>query len=849
MNINKYLLTVLLCAVAISADAQDTQGNEADAAIDAILADTPAPEKADASPAPSPTPAPSDSSADAAPNKDANDAVDAILADSPAETNTAASPDASNSSADASDTPAELATIPLEKKSPETAVPPPHRGVQLEEIVVTATKRAADMRTIPSTLSVLTGEDLEQKGVQGLEQIVTQVPGVSMNNNEGGGDPKRISIRGVASSPATNFTVGTLFGDVPFSDPFAPKVQLDPNPFDIATVEVLKGPQGTLFGGTGLNGMVRYVPQAPEFDAVHIKYFTQYDSYPGNGGSGFSYGGAINTPFADNTAAVRIMGFHRDAPGYVDDLQSGKKDVNSSKQYGFRGAVAWRPNDDWKISLLGMTQRTSINDLGITDNFNGQLSRGNTPRQSPGKNHYSLANLGIEHEFSWATFVSQTSYFKKGVESFIDGSRIALDGQVPLLGAATFNKSSGYSQEFRLVSPDDGSKWKWIAGAFLYKLNYYDCSEVTAAEISVLPILNLPTSLQGILASPCPQNASKLAGQLDIAQLIGDIGIKETALFGEVTRELTEDFDFTAGARVYRTSSSGTVTTAGGLYSLQNNGAVSQRDAGSSEPGISPKASLVYHPTEDLRGYFTAARGFRFGGPQLGASTPTTPVPTSYKSDSIWSYELGLRSDWLDQTLRIDASAYHLTWKDPQVRQASSDNLAVYIDNVGGVSGNGVDLSVQYLLPYIPGLALNSAVSWNRTVTTKAFKDATGVDVPSGSPWPQAPRWQTSTTLAYALPLESWNSSISLRHTYWAKACNDIACGADVFGFRTLDLNLFVASAEHLWWPELSVGLQNLTDERGVSNVILTNLNGVLKNNTVNYITPRAVMVRLSGKF
>src|SRR3546814_20347049 len=127
---------------------------------------------------------------------------------------------------------------------------------------------------------------------------------------------KRITTRGISTGLGASPTAVTLFGDIPFSDPFIPKVQLDPNPFDMATVEVLKGPQGTLFGGTGLNGLIRYVPQEPQLDDFHLKYYTQLQPHPGNGGNAWNYGAAINAPFADHTADLPILGFPRNTPGY-----------------------------------------------------------------------------------------------------------------------------------------------------------------------------------------------------------------------------------------------------------------------------------------------------------------------------------------------------------------------------------------------------------------------------------------------------------------------------------------------------------------------------------------------------
>lgn len=781
----------------------------------------------------------------------------------PAETTSAESPDtnpvvpiaageSSPAAVDASPAPAAagLNTIPVLPLSGAPSPEPPLPAAEataaapIAEIVVTATKRATPLRDIPGTVVVLKGEDLEREGVQSIDQIVTQVPGVNLTDDGTGGSAKRVTIRGISTGMGANPTAGTLLGDIPFSDPFIPKVQLDPNPFDMATVEVLKGPQGTLFGGTGLNGLIRYVPEAPQLDAFGMKYYTQFMSYPGNGGSAWNYGGMLNVPFADHTAALRFVGFHRDAPGYTDNTRvGGKSDVNTLEQYGFRGALTWLPAERWKVGLMATTQHTHEDDLAYTDNYDGQLQHGDSPRASPAVYSYTLGNLNIEREFDWATFTSQTSYFKKKYNVFLEASR-AIGGLLPILAAADDNHSNGMTQELRLVSAPGESPWKWLVGAFYYKVHMYDCASAGAAE--GLPSLPIPGLLEGLVANPCPGNVSRIGDELTIGQLIGDVDVKEKALFGELTREFGDYWEATLGARAYRTESTGVVTTAGALYAVQNNLMEVSRGRGTSADGISPKASIVFHPTDDLRAYFTVSRGFRFGGPQIAASTPTTDVPEVYKSDSLWNYELGLRTDWLDRTLRIDVSAYHIDWKNPQVYQIDATRLVNFIDNVGGAKGNGVELAMRYQPPFARGLSLDTSVAWNKTVTTESFDSASGTVVPTGSPWPLSPRWQTATTLAYVKPVKDWQIGASLRYMYLGQACNTIECDARVFGYHTLDLNVFAGPAGESWWPQLSVALNNLTDERGYSNITI---NPLPAKDTVNYVAPRALVLRLSGSF
>ena len=836
-----FLACILLAGVSSGAQAQESADNSVASSSEAKAESSPAAAEA----APTQSDAIPDDFLDSltqAPSDQSTHAPEApVVAATPESPDAPASAPATQESAEQLD----IIPVPGKREEPKQAVAEINRSPQIEEIVVTATKRAESLREIPATIAVLTGKDLERQGVQSIDDIVTQVPGVNLTDEGTGGTAKRITIRGVSAGLNVNPTAGTLFGDIPFSDPFAPKVSLDPNPFDMATVEVLKGPQGTLFGGTGLNGLIRYVPQAPQLDEFRVKYYVQQQSYPGNGGSGINYGGMINLPFADHTAAARVVAFKRNSPGYTDNTRAdGKPDVNTLEQYGIRAALAWQPTEQWKIGLMATKQETTNDDLAYADNYDGNLQHGDSPRASPAKSSYTLGSLNIEREFDWGSVISQTSYFEKKFETFLEASR-ALGGIAPILAGADDNHSEGITQELRLVSAPSDSPWKWLAGAFFYKLNLYDCASVGALQ--GLPVLSIPDVLQGVLANTCPGNVKEIGDELIVGQVIADVTVKENALFGEVTRSLGDYWDVTLGARGYRIGSSGTVSLSGAVFASGNQGMAGSRNADISQRGISPKASIVFHPTDEIRSYFTASKGFRFGGPQIGsASTATANIPPVYKSDSLWNYELGLRTDWLDRTLTLDASMYYIDWKNPQVQQIDAGRTVAFIDNVGGAKGKGIEMTLRYLLPFIPGLSLDTSVALNELITTKPFNSSTGIVVPSGSPWPLSPRWQTSTTLAYTLPIDAFQAGASIRHNYLGKACNEIECTAMVFGFQTLDLNVFASGPEGSFWPQLSVSLNNLTDKRGFGNITV---NPDPAKDTINYIAPRSLVLRLSGNF
>jgi outer membrane receptor protein involved in Fe transport len=257
----------------------------------------------------------------------------------------------------------------------------------------------------------------------------------------------------------------------------------------------------------------------------------------------------------------------------------------------------------------------------------------------------------------------------------------------------------------------------------------------------------------------------------------------------------------------------------------------------------------MWHATEDLQLYAATSRGFRAGGLQPGFASPTTgqKAPTTFKADSLWSYELGERSNWLDNTLHFDVSAFLAKWTNPQTLQVVSGSSvpSSYLTNVGGVDSRGVEASLQYALP-LPGLTFSSSAAYTRTITTKDFIGFDGSTVKPGTAWPFAPRWQTATTLSYATELGEWALGANATHLYIGKASNDLVKSANlgVFGYSQWNMQLSAARPSLTWLPELSFNVDNLTDKRGVANIYT---GGAYTD--VTYIRPRSLSLRLSGHF
>ncbi|MES2488260.1 MAG: TonB-dependent receptor [Pseudomonadota bacterium] len=743
--------------------------------------------------------------------------------------------------------PEALATIPVDLPAKGSVAASGYKkpSASLEEIVVTATKQALYLRDIPASITALSGEDLERSGAQSAEDFIKLVPGVNITST--GDSPPRITIRGIASDIATSSTTGILFGNVSFTDAYVPFVALDPNPFDMASVEVLKGPQGTLFGASALNGAVRYVPTAPQLGVFQVKYFGQYTSIK-DGDKAPSYGAAINAPIGE-TAAIRVMGFKRESPGYIDNQKLGIKDANYLDQNGVRAMLDWHPSDNSALAFTYATQKTERNEPGISDNTDGELTTNNRPRLSYNNTSYDLANLSLRYSFDWADLISESAYVTKDGHNFFDATaRFVPQSPIPIAAQEYISASKTYTQELRLSSPTGSdSAWRWIGGASYFRQDIQQQLNIPLGALN-LPIAPLIPILNGVI--PGLGDLFSASGNPLLASEDLDVQVKELALFGDVTYTFFDDFELSLGGRLYKTTSGGT-NLQGGLTILafyQNPEHLLEGEV--KEQGFNPKASLSWHATDDIMAYAAISKGFRVGGLQAGLSTPVsqTPAPVLFKSDTIWNYESGLRTQWFDNTLRFDITGFLLKWTEPQTVEGDASGLTVYIDNVGGVKSVGGEATFEYLPP-IEGLKLTVAAGYTKTTTTKEFTTSNGTQVQPGSAWPLSPKWQTATTLSYLTSLSDWRVGASATHTYLGKAVTNLPQHIPIFGYRQWDAQVSLANPNIPWLPEVSLNLNNITNERGTTNQFTSAVTPLTTAVETYYIQPRAVTLRIMGKF
>ncbi|MGH8529933.1 MAG: TonB-dependent receptor plug domain-containing protein, partial [Nevskiales bacterium] len=362
---------------------------------------------------------------DSAPAAVGLEELDDILTEEPADpaTASAAQGEGAPAKTDSATPPssAEGATAPTTSSTKRAPV-----TVGLEEIVVTATKREQSSREIPATVNVLSGEELEAIGARELEDYLKLVPGIVMQEGDTNNN-RAIAIRGISPQPnAGTTTVGMLINDVSMSDPVSSFLVPDLDPFDLYTVEVLKGPQGTLFGASALNGAVRYVLNKPVLGVTEGKGFANGLTIS-EGGAGLTWGAALNVPVTD-TVALRAAGVWQQRPGLYDDVNAnGKNEKDADKGDVKTGRLLglWQPTDALSINAFYLKQHNFRNNASFANNFDGELVRTDTPGPSTATQEFEVANLDLRYDFDWFTLVSETSRAKKLSDANFDGSFVA----------------------------------------------------------------------------------------------------------------------------------------------------------------------------------------------------------------------------------------------------------------------------------------------------------------------------------------------------------------------------------------------------------------------------------------
>ena len=743
-----------------------------------------------------------------------------------------------------------IPVVPLVPENVEQELIAPAGPTQLDEIVVTATKRGQVLRDIPSTINVLTGEKLEMQGARELQDFVDQIPGLQIQD-AAVTSSRKIVIRGIAPDNVGNQTVGTLLGDVPLNDPIGSYTVIDPDTWDLETFEVLKGPQGTLFGAASLAGIIRYVPKAPELHRWQAKLAAEYMSVE-DGDAAPTYSAAINVPIGD-TLALRLSGVHETRPGVIDIDTPGRQveDADEARKWAGRAMLFWEPNARLSVNAWYMAQERESDEQFFVTNWDAEYTRNDAPASSPTQRYFDMAVLDARYRFDWATLVSLTSIQNKENRFDIESSYILaapLAEQGISVGRSKRDAvARGFMQELRLVSPDDGP-WLWQAGAFFsdFEADVFSDIYLTDPVTSQLLLLTVPLGLQegAISANGVSLGNARLK----------PLNARETALFGELTYQF-DTVNVTLGARVYETETIGTSTVSGIAPLVATGQPVTVENLSVTDDGVSPKLAVAWQVTNDVLAYGSVSRGFQYGGVNNRAvPSPGSNSPRTYKSSTLWSYEAGLRTDWFDRSLRADVTAFYLDWTDAQVSQQIFP-ADFYLDNVGKVEVKGVEASLRYFVPFIDGLSLDATGGYLDARTAAAFTSGGGEEVPEGSRMPNSPKLQYSATLNYARSFfEVWATNLGLQFSHVGKSVANVEQNGRIEARDILNVNLTVSRPDLSYAPSLGLIINNLTDERRITSAsedpeVYEDPTRAAENFGVGYTRPRTLILRLSASF
>lgn len=767
----------------------------------------------------------------------------------------AAGPDASTPAADA-----ELPTIPVPQHEDELAVPvaadeSKFNDRQIEEIVVTATKRKQSLRDIPASISAITGAQLEEQGKLSLNDFIQQSPGVVATQASQGFT--RISMRGISTD--TNPTsinaspVGIFIGDTAFTDPYINNIAPDLSAFDLAGVQILKGPQGTLFGGAALSGAIRYELQEPVIGEWQLRGFSQYMS-PDRGTAATTSGAAINVPLlTDDGLAFRFAYVRRNTPGVYADARTDPIDRGIDRGSGdqIRAILLWEPSEAWKFKLTHLSQDYNAPNAAIVaDTPDGPRQTDKLVLPNPSDNRFGLDSFEVNYDFDFMRVVSLSSWIEKRAY-FSHDLTAALAGTPPPgypsqlgLFLAVHDNSRAFSQELRLQS-SPGEPFQWLIGGYYYDYSlHFEIVGDTPLHQRLSPIFDWLGTLPGGLGNLGPyleQTTSLLYG-------VNDAKSYEHAIFADLSYKFWDRLDVSAGARFYTTSVEGGFTGTGLLVLAENYGQTVDTIGKISERGVNPKFTATYHFNKYDSLYASVSKGFRFGGLQEVPSTATNGVPPNYKSDTLWNYEIGLRTGWFDDTLHADLTAFYIRYQNPIIQQTTQGIPLNYNVNASAAISRGLESSLVWRP--LRGLTIALEGGITDAHITEPFTAVGGVEVKPGAQMPGAARNQYNASLQYLRPLGFVIAGGNVGYTYIGKGYSNLTHDVEINDYATLDAGLSLAGGTEAFQARLGVNVMNVLNttapvggSTGKAIIGSADVNAYVLNQ------PRTLIVRLSVDF
>ena len=720
------------------------------------------------------------------------------------------------------------ATAAAQQVSTEVANRPTADDSVLETIVVTAQKREEPLKEIPMSVTALGGERLDEVQAREFSDYAAMVPGLSLSSAQPGFT--RLTLRG-QNAGGVGSTVAVYFDESPFGSSNAllnGAVNTgDFDTYDMQRIEVLRGPQGTLYGANSEGGLLKFVTNAPELGKFSVGGELAWDSIS-HGGSDADVHGLLNMPLGDK-AAFRVSGFYQGVPGYIDDPASGAKNVNEGHKYGGRASFLLEPSSDFSMRLTAAAQTSKYDGTNAEDidpvtlqPVHGELTQ---ERVLAEPSEFKYQNYAMDLDWNLGSFklVSITSYSKLDTDQITDATPTVFglfagllfggNPGVPLIATTSLKK---FTEEVRLTSPST-EHFDWQVGG-------YYTHEDGALD-------------QTINAVAIPGGAT--VGNLAVLTI--DSTYKEIAGFADFTYHFNEQFQVELGGRWSKNDQDSTQDT---VYNPGFGIAPDLRNGNSSDSVWTYSLAPSWHFSRDTMAYARLATGYRPGGPNALPPNPAASVPTQYQSDKTTNIELGVRTTQLDGRLSLDVAAFHVDWTDIQL-----------LANIGGINintngGTAKSQGVEWTFGYVPVRGLT--FQWNGAYTdAKLTSPVPILNANDGDPLPYAPKWTTNLDGQY-----QWNAFADYKGFAGATWSYVDARSSDFFSSAANPPGQLELPSYNTWAARFgfenahyrfSIYGKNLSDARGITNYGATAAGAPYS--TVTVIQPRTYGIAVSAMF
>jgi len=658
---------------------------------------------------------------------------------------------------------------------------------QQEDIVVTATRREETLQTVPLAISAYSQEQLTRQNARTIDDIARITPGLNFARSGYGtnrADPP--TIRGIGSALGSG-TTGVYLDDTPINSIESANIASPPFPrvFDLERVEVLKGPQGTLFGAGSMGGALRFITPQPSLTTSRLRATTDLSTTAGD--ESYEAGVALGAPIVNDVLGFNISAFYRRDAGFIDHRDYFTRDLdhpnaNWTRAVVVNAAVKWQATEDVSFQPSLFYQNEYGNDvnqfwLNYSDRSEGRFEQMSALR-SPSKDRFFVPALKVDWDLGPARLISNTSYLTRKVDAITDYTQetnaIFFDQAEPLFAGEAIpaiykNRQKVFTQELRLLSDSDDSPLTWVLGAFYSKLKQQDYQLVTGGE-STATLMEM-SGTDWYFDVP-------LLDAFGVSGITYGVADRPTrtlkAVYGQADYEIVEGLKATVGLRYSSTKTTFNAFTGGPI-----NGGSATNVGENKENSLTPKFGVSYQIDPKNLLYVNASKGFRPGGAQPPvpfsfcgedlANLGLSSSPTSYKADSLWSYEAGSKNELFGGVLRVDASAYLIRWKDIQRSIGLPICTLSYIGNLGRVESKGFEVALsasptRNLSLYL-NVGFNDADSLDTLVTAPRADGTRGTIVRAGQGLGNR-RWTLAAGAEQQFDLAGHASSLSVNAEY-----------------------------------------------------------------------------------